>query len=413
MFKRNELIYNLALSTRLWPAPRLVLKPYDVYAGDFHGQNMPLLKRLKLFSSRLVKLKRPFAHLRHLPTLTLTEDTPLSPDAIASYVLALQASDLQERKYKISGVTPSEYVSLALAAFHESALLLEYEGGLYWNPCGPLNAPLMRAMGRLLGIRLQDQPHGHHHHEAERSAFPLQLSLPMCKVILGEPLSFNDLEYLSPALSKRIRYLCLLPPDDVEAQALTFVDEIGDEVQGAPSPTALEAELLPHGASVGVCSGNLNEYLRALVFHRLGRHLALDSFVVGVQDVIPREYLCVFSSQMLLLLVNGVPPKFEVGELRRSSLAHKGMSEDVQRWFWECVEAMSEEDAALFLIFITGSLWLPPGGLKPNFMLKSVKGSLITSQRVNHVLQLPKFTSQEQLNHNLLLAVRKNSSPIS
>jgi len=404
VFRRNELIYNLALSTRLWPAPRMVLKPFDVYKGDFHGQNMPLLKRLKLFTSRVVKLKRTFSLFSDVPTITMTEENVLSPDAIASYILAIQPQDLQERKYKISGISPSEFVSLAVSAFHQASLLLEYEGGLYFNPCGPFTSQLMRALGRLIGVRLQD------HHEADRSAFPLQFSLTICKIILGEPLSFTDLEYLCPSLCKRIRYLCLLPPDDVDAQAITFVDEIGNEVAGEV-PENHEAELLPHGSSMTVTSSNLNEYLRALVFHRLGRHLSLDSFVVGVQDVIPREYLCVFSSQMLLLLVNGVPPKFSVDELRRSSLVTKDISDDMQRWFWECVEGMKEEDAALFLIFVTGVPWLPSTGLKPNFMLKSVKGSLITSLRVNHVLQLPKFTSKEQLAHNLLLAVRKNACP--
>merc|ERR1719282_1925718 len=99
-------------------------------------------------------------------------------------------------------------------------------------------------MGRLMGIRLQD------HHEAERSAFPLHFSLTLCKIILGEPLSFNDLEYLCPSLCKRIRYLCLLPPDDVEAQALTFMDELGDEVQGPlPSPPSPSAPRPPSSSA--------------------------------------------------------------------------------------------------------------------------------------------------------------------
>ena len=410
IFRRKDLINNLAISTRFQPVPKIANTAFVEYKG-FSGHTMPLLNRLHLFRKRVIKQKKRFKHdhslFRNTPVIALKDSTDEICDMITSSVYSISNTDLYAENYEFKHMDVTEFMNLAAISYLAS-MFIEYEGGAYFNPVISDHSTIhMQAIGRLVGISLQ-----------KKIIFPLKFSYTIFKLILGLPISFSDLENLSPSLCKKIKYLCQLHPDDLYSHKITFVDSIGlDETVNngnntlSPSSTH-EYELVKDGSLIPVSSANLTDYLRKLVLHRLCRHLPLEYFVLGVQDVIPRNNLCLFSPQMLQVMVNGIPPPFDVSDLQKNYIVTKDSlspSPNIITWFWECISEMGDEDRALFLIFITGKSQLPPSGLKPNFTIKSVRGSLPTSNTANHVLQLPNFTSKEQLNNNLLLAIRNNS----
>merc|ERR1712173_437868 len=90
----------------------------------------------------------------------------------------------------------------------------------------------------------------------------------------------------------------------------------------------------------------------------LCRHLALEEFVLGVQDFIPRNSLCVFSSQMLAVVVNTVARE-QMESLMQYITFGPNVTQEIETWMHQTVEQMSAEDRALLLVFVTGRSWIP------------------------------------------------------
>jgi len=268
-------------------------------------------------------------------------------------------------------------------------LLKVYDNlSVYLNPLmSDESADSLRALGRMLGmVILQDL------------TFPANFALPLFKLILGQPLSFLDYEALDRQDAQSIRQICQMELEDIESLALTFSATYtqGDDTR--------EVDLVPDGRAIDVTQANLTEYLRTYIRHRLGAHVPLKALVLGVQDVVPRDKLCLFSPQMLQLLVNGIQD-YSVDDLRASSHV-SGVSAETEGWLWDTLQAMSDDDRALFLTFVTGTSVLPAGGLDPPLQIKTGKGSLPKSHTCFNTLELPAYESSEQLASNLLFAIR-------
>lgn len=188
---------------------------------------------------------------------------------------------------------------------------------------------------------------------------------------------------------------------------LTFTDSI------AVGKSNYEFELIDGGSQLDVTGNRLNEYLKYLTLNRLCTSLPIENFVIGIQDVIPRKDLCIFTPQMLQLLVEGTH-EFSVDELKeytRISPSNPGVQ--VLEWFWEILRDMSPNDKALFLIFINGSSSLPATGIKgldPPFTISLGSGGLPVSHTCFNILQLPVYESADLLQEKLLFAIR-NSDP--
>jgi E3 ubiquitin-protein ligase HUWE1 len=68
-------------------------------------------------------------------------------------------------------------------------------------------------------------------------------------------------------------------------------------------------ELIPGGADVEVTDANKREYIRLIAQHKLTSTIRaqIDSFIEGLQDLVPRDLLSIFNENELELLVSGLP----------------------------------------------------------------------------------------------------------
>ncbi|KAJ0391080.1 hypothetical protein ATCC90586_012151 [Pythium insidiosum] len=113
----------------------------------------------------------------------------------------------------------------------------------------------------------------------------LHLATPLLKVLLGQPLSFHDLEHFDPELYRNLAYL--LAHDGVEALELDFAVE---ERRGGET---VVVDLVPNGRHTRVTDANKREYLQRKTQHILVERVApqLFAFTKGFFEVVPHELL--------------------------------------------------------------------------------------------------------------------------
>lgn len=257
-----------------------------------------------------------------------------------------------------------------------------------------------RAAGRFVGrALLEGVPLGFH------------LSLPLLKIILGVPITFDDLEYVDPESFRSLNWL--LEHDDVGGLALTFAVS---ESRGGADSRMVEHELVPGGASVDVTDANKLEFVM-LKFHYLvfGRvEHVLTRFVSGIYEVIPRSLLMLFDPEELDYLLSG-SDAIDVDDWRRNTRYNADLQGHLaMRWFWELVQEMPLEYRRRLLRFATGSSRVPVGGFAAltshdgrscPFTLRGVSwrvsGGYIRSHACFNRLDLPLYAERVDLEHVL------------
>lgn len=258
---------------------------------------------------------------------------------------------------------------------------------------GGVDEQLSLAAGRFIGrALLEGYPLGFH------------LSLPLLKMIVGVPVTFDDLEHFDPECFQSLKWL--LENNEVDALALTF--SVG-EMNGS---AVTEHELVPGGASVDVTDANKVEFValkfRHLVFGRV--EAVLQPFLTGIFEVIPRSLLMLFDPEELDYLLSG-SDEIDIEDWRRNTKYSEELHDHpAMRWFWELVEEMPLEHRRRLLRFATGSARVPIGGfgaltsydgrLCP-FTLKGVSwiasGGYIRSHACFNRLDLPLYVDRDDL----------------
>lgn len=392
LFQHQELFLNLPLITR-WQPVNTLTTGYDNYPSPEIWRRMEFLERASLFREHT-----PIPNSIIGCTMLQMEGKE-AYESLQAGLMAIPKRDLRKGiRIQLLNDKAIDAGGPIRAVFREAAkhaqdgkvkFLRTYDNhSVYFNPAAVgESADLYRALGRMLGIAI-----------LQGLTFPANFSLPVFKLILGQPLSFQDYEALDRQDAQSILQICQMELEDVEMLSLTFsatYQEAGE---------TKEVDLVQGGREIDVTQSNLTEYLRTYVLYRLGTHLPLKSFVLGVQDVVPRDKLCLFSPQMLQLLVNGIQD-YSVDELR-SECNITGVPDQVRDWFWKALHEMTANDRALFLTFVTGTSVLPAAGLDPPLQIKAGKGTLPKSHTCFNTLELPIYESEEQLNANLLFAIR-------
>ncbi|TMW57362.1 hypothetical protein Poli38472_003287 [Pythium oligandrum] len=271
------------------------------------------------------------------------------------------------------------------------------EQSYYLNPSslhdiGEEHLKYYYAVGRLIGRML-----------LEGNVWGFHLSLPLLKIILGQPVSFEDLEYFDPELYKNLKWL--LSNDAVDTLGLDFsvCEPMGTDM--------VVVDLIPEGRNVTVTDANKLQYVKRRFEYTLFESVSSQLFVFlkGVYEVIPQELLLLFDVEEFDYLLCGTD-EIDVADWEahtRSSLNLKGTR--VMRWFWEEVAAMPNEYRRRLLHFATGSSRVPLGGfsaltsydgkLSP-FSLKGVSyqtNKYISSHSCFNRLELPLYKSRSEL----------------
>ncbi|DAZ94767.1 TPA: hypothetical protein N0F65_011331 [Lagenidium giganteum] len=204
-----------------------------------------------------------------------------------------------------------------------------------------------QAIGRFIGRGL-----------FEGTLIDCHLALPICKHILGIPMTFSDLEFVDNDLYKNLKWL--KENNGVESLALDFtanVDQFSDKTK--------IVELIPDGANIAVTDENKKEYIdlrfKWIMATSISQQLA--SLVQGIFAVIPKELLSVFDHQELELLICGIP-EIDLVDWKNHTIYVGERDDKVINWFWKIVEEFSNEQKARLLQFTTGSARVPVQGFK-------------------------------------------------
>ena len=175
--------------------------------------------------------------------------------------------------------------------------------------------------------------------------------------MLALPITFADLEVVDRELYRNLRWM--RENEGVDALCLDF--SVTEDVFGA----AVTVELVEGGRDVELTDENKDEYIALRVKHRLlgAIRQQLRAFLTGFYEVIPMGHLSVFDHQELELLLCGVPT-VDVEDWKANT-RYRGELDAAHRlvgWFWEVVGALSDEEKAKLIQFVTGTSRVPIQG---------------------------------------------------
>merc|ERR1712066_547668 len=184
-------------------------------------------------------------------------------------------------------------------------------------------------------------------------------------------------------------------------------------------PDLVENTMLKeNGDQVLVTEENKEEFIMVLLDRILVSGLArqAECFRRGLLRVVPEEIIQRIAELMTVkeieLMVCGAD-EIDVDDWEIHAQYENGYTKDCQavKWFWNAVRSMSQQCRASLLCFTTGSSQVPSGGFR------FLQPELFTIQRVAvldrypeahtcaNTIDLPEYTSQEELERKLLFAI--------
>jgi len=182
------------------------------------------------------------------------------------------------------------------------------------------------------------------------------LAPPLLKLMLGYPLSFDDLEDFDPEVYGSLRWL--LENDHVDSLGLDFTVTVKD------GDSHRDIELVPGGRDIAVTDSNKREYVERKWQYLLVESVApqLQCFLRGLYEIIPRDLLLLFDPEEFDFLLCG-SDEIDVDDWERNTKYSEDMHHHrALTWFWELVREMPNEYRRRLLQFSTGSSRVPLGG---------------------------------------------------
>ncbi|WOH00170.1 hypothetical protein DCAR_0519528 [Daucus carota subsp. sativus] len=241
------------------------------------------------------------------------------------------------------------------------------------------------------------------------------------KHILGVKVTYHDIEAVDPDYYKNLKWM--LENDVSEIPDLTFSMDADEEKHILYEKTEVtEYELKPGGGNIRVTEETKHEYVDLVAEHILTNAIRpqINSFLEGFNELIPRELISIFNDKELELLISGLP-EIDLDDLKANT-EYTGytVASHVVQWFWEVVKTFNKEDTARFLQFVTGTSKVPLEGFKAlqgisgpqKFQIHKAYGAperLPSAHTCFNQLDLPEYTSKEQLQERLLLAIHEAS----
>ncbi|RVW50069.1 E3 ubiquitin-protein ligase UPL1 [Vitis vinifera] len=252
------------------------------------------------------------------------------------------------------------------------------------------------------------------------------------KHILGVKVTYHDIEAVDPDYYKNLKWM--LENDVSCIPEMTFSMDPDEEKHILYEKTE---EYKGHRRKK-------HEYIDLVAEHILTNAIRpqINSFLEGFNELVPRELISIFNDKELELLISGLP-EIDLDDLKANTeyTGYTAASSVVQ-WFWEVVKAFNKEDMARLLQFVTGTSrlmfcllddfeslssinlssgpYVPLDGFKAlqgisgpqKFQIHKAYGAperLPSAHTCFNQLDLPEYSSKEQLQERLLLAIHEAS----
>ncbi|WOL17494.1 E3 ubiquitin-protein ligase [Canna indica] len=241
------------------------------------------------------------------------------------------------------------------------------------------------------------------------------------KHILGVKVTYHDIEAVDPDYYKNLKWM--LENDVSDIPDLTFSMDADEEKHILYEKNQVtDYELIPGGRNIRVTEETKHEYVDLVAEHILTTAIRpqISSFLEGFNELVPKELVSIFNDKELELLLSGLP-EIDIDDLQANT-EYTGYSaaSSVIQWFWEVVKLFNKEDMARLLQFVTGTSKVPLEGFKAlqgisgpqRFQIHKAYGAperLPSAHTCFNQLDLPEYSSKEQLQERLLLAIHEAS----
>lgn len=277
--------------------------------------------------------------------------------------------------------------------------------------CGGEDLKMYEFAGKIVGKCLYESARGSTYRQSYRQLVKARFSRSFLAQLIGLRVHYRYFETDDPELYKsKIRYI---EENDIEGMDLTFSEE-----EYSSTGVVKVIDLVPNGSKIPVTNENKLQYLDHLAQYRLAGAVReqIDSFLKGLNELIPDNLLSIFDENELELLMCGMR-KYSVADLKNNHIVtgNSPAFRKILEWFWTIVGSFSDEQMARLLQFTTGCSQLPPGGfaeLVPKFQLSPgyTYNTLPTAHTCFNNLCLPDYDGIEQFHRSLLIALNEGNT---
>ena len=305
------------------------------------------------------------------------------------------------------GVSREFFFLLSHEMFNPFYCLFEYSAHdtytLQINPHSGINPEHLnyfKFVGRVMGIAI--------FHQRFLDAFFVE---SFYKLILTKKITYKDMESIDADYFRSLEWMMNNDITDVLEQTFSVEDERFGEVY--------TVDLKPNGANIPVTEENKLEYIELVSEWRILKRVKeqFDALLTGLHEVIPADLLAIFDPRELELLIGGLA-EIDIDDLEKNT-EYKGYTaqDQVIVWFWKCVRSFENEKKARLLQFVTGTSRVPVNGFRDlmgsdgprKFTIEKTgnPSHLPKSHTCFNRIDLPAYTSYEQLENKLTLAIEE------
>uniref|UniRef100_A0A2C9KEQ7 Ubiquitin-protein ligase E3C n=1 Tax=Biomphalaria glabrata TaxID=6526 RepID=A0A2C9KEQ7_BIOGL len=325
-------------------------------------------------------------------------------------VSLLNAAGLDEAGIDGGGIFREFLSELLKTGFDPNRGFFKYteDRALYPNPEAGLLIDNFAAhyffLGRMLGKALLEN---------------LLVEIPFASFFLTKILSSSNasldihhLQSMDPLMYKNLVYLKNYG-GDVSDLGLDFTvvnSEFGE--------TKVE-ELKPGGRNIQVTDSNKIEYIHLMADYRINKQIRphCNAFRRGMNDVIQLEWLQMFNSVELQVLISGASVPIDLMDLRQHTKYSGEFSDThpVIELFWAVVNEFTDHQKRQLLKFVTSCSRPPLLGFKdlyPAFCIHSAGyevDRLPTASTCMNLLKLPAFQDAKTMKSKLLYAIESGA----
>ncbi|GAB0090048.1 ubiquitin-protein ligase E3C [Sergentomyia squamirostris] len=245
----------------------------------------------------------------------------------------------------------------------------------------------------------------------------LLVEVPLADFFLSKLVSkysdvdINQLASLDPVLHRNLHSLKAYDGDvtDLGLDFTVVCEELGE---------TRVVELKPNGSNIAVSNHNRMEYIHLMANYKLNRQIRQQclAFREGLQNVIPTEWVSIFSNKELQLLISGAEHSICVDDLKFHAKYGGNYSADHPTivLFWRVIESFTDLQKRQFLKFVTSCSRPPLLGfreLDPPFCIQDAVNTerLPSASTCLNLLKLPPFQNEETLRTKLLYAINSGS----
>ena len=217
--------------------------------------------------------------------------------------------------------------------------------------------------------------------------------------------------------------------EDIASWGLFF------EVERMSGGVMVSEDLIPNGSHIPVTRDNVHAFIHRKANYKLNIETAEQSraFLGGFREMIPVDWMRMFGSRELQLLISGDKRPIDVADMRRH-VNYAGGYADSQPYiqtFWDVVSSMTPTEQGELLQFVTSCPRQPLRGfgqLNPLICIQKVPqyssnldesgqhpitgqsaARLPSAATCMNLLKLPQYDTIEQLRDKLLYAIKSHS----